>query len=110
MKRIVLAVAAMVACFSFVACTPALDHGTVTEKHYTPYKHWQTTGGYAYTCMPGWDGKMDCKYKYSPFVVEDHYQYECYGITFEADGREGDDCISANEYDAIKVGDHWGAS
>lgn len=109
MKRLLLVGAALAAVFSFSACTPPLDHGTVTAKYYTPYKHWTTQGGYAYTCLPGFDGKMNCAYKYSAFVIEDHYQQECYELDFEADGRSGDACVAPEEYSATQVGDLWGA-
>lgn len=108
MRRIALAICAFVMVFALSACGNSVTSGTVTGKHYTPYKHWTTMGGYAYTCLPGFDGKMDCKYKYSPYVVEDHYQNECYGLDLRnSEGNTGSVCVSPREYDNISVGEQW---
>lgn len=109
MKRIALALASMLMVFLFAACAPAVTSGTVTGKDYTPYKTWTTQGGYQYTCLPGFDGKMDCKYKYSPFVTETHVQDECYGLDLQSeDDKSGSVCVSKTDYETIKVGDFWG--
>lgn len=109
MKKIALGFVTLLLAFSFAGCAAPVTSGTVTAKHYTPYRHWTTMGGYAYTCLPGFDGKMDCKYKYSPFVTEDHYQNECYGLDLQDDqGKSGSVCIDATNYSTIQVGDYWG--
>jgi hypothetical protein len=107
MKRVAAFLVALVMVFSFSACEGPLEDGKVYEKTYTPSQDWDTMGGYEFTCLPGFDGKADCKYKYSPFVIEHHHIDECYKISYSNLDRKDSVCVSAGKYDSVAVGDYF---
>ncbi len=58
---VLLTLLVLVGCREEVSLDPVGPVETVTRERSC------TKPGYCYTCMPGFDGKMNCSFKFSPF-------------------------------------------
>jgi hypothetical protein len=72
------------------------DAGTITEMEYEP-EYWDS----GVECLPGANGQVQC------LPYNDYYAPSWCVWYEDAEGNEGDACISQQEYESLHVGDHF---
>lgn len=97
MKKIMSALGAIAVAGVLVACAPV--EGTVTAKTYKPDE-----GYWAYVTVPYVDAKGQT-------TIRQEYRYhpnpECYGIHVRTDeGKHRSQCIGAEEWNSLEIGDY----
>lgn len=105
--------------FALTACAGTTE-GTVYAKDYVPARSWETTEPtYQYVCQTKMRSSyvngqyqqqsyQDCQNQLVGWHQESHYKPECYKIKFRnSEGDEGDDCVSASEYEDIQIDDFY---